>query len=72
VRELRRLQHARHAIDDVERGDLFSALPDLEVLELACLDQHVALERANRLVVGVDRGLHPRPERIELLGERAD
>ena len=40
--------------------DLLAAVGRLQLLELARLDEHVALERADRLVVGIEARLQPR------------
>ena len=61
--EFGRLQHARNAIDRLERLDLLERGRGLQLLELARLDQDVAFERSDGLVVGLEARLEPRAER---------
>src|SRR5437667_11931248 len=71
VGELGRLQHSRHAVDRLERLDLVAAVRRLKLLELARLDEHVAFERADGFVVGLEARLEARAERGEACRQRA-
>jgi len=51
-----------HTVDRLERFDLFAAVRRLQLLEPSRLDEHVAFERPDRVVVGLEARLQPRAE----------
>ena len=72
TRQLRRLQHAGDAIDRFERLDLVAAVGGVKLLELARLDEDVALERAHGEVIRLEARFELRAERIEVPAQHAD
>src|SRR5438094_51308 len=69
VGELRRLEHPRHPVDRLERPHLVAAVCGLQFLEPARLDQYVAFERADGVVVGFERRFEPAAESGEAVAE---
>src|SRR6266496_1795570 len=62
VCQLGRLQHARDAIDGRKRWNLVHRVRSLQFLELARLDEDVALERPDGAVVRLEAALQLRAE----------